>query len=65
MPAPRVRFITWNMPYHAEHHLYPAVPFHALPRVHVLVADKLAVPASGYTAVHRRFLRRLALGQPL
>jgi fatty acid desaturase len=60
-----VRFITWNMPYHAEHPLYPAVPFHALPRVHVLVADKLAVPASGYTAVHRRFLRRLALGQPL
>jgi fatty acid desaturase len=60
-----VRFITWNMPYHAEHHLYPAVPFHALPRVHVLVADKLAVTASGYTTVHRRFLRRLALGQPL
>src|SRR5699024_11056425 len=25
-----LRWLTWNMPYHAEHHLYPAVPFHAL-----------------------------------
>ena len=24
----------WNMNYHAEHHLYPAVPFHQLPRLH-------------------------------
>ena len=29
-----VRFIAWNMPYHAEHHSYPTVPFHQLPRFH-------------------------------
>ena len=23
--------LAWNMPYHAEHHAWPQVPFHALP----------------------------------
>jgi fatty acid desaturase len=26
------KWITWNMPFHVEHHAYPSVPFHALPR---------------------------------
>ena len=26
-----LNLIMWNMPYHAAHHAYPAVPFHALP----------------------------------
>jgi len=26
-----VRFLAWNMPYHAEHHAMPSVPFHKLP----------------------------------
>ena len=26
-----VNAIAWQMPYHAEHHLFPNVPFHALP----------------------------------
>ena len=29
-----VRFLAWNMPFHAEHHVNPAVPFHALPELH-------------------------------
>ena len=29
-----VRALAWNMPYHGEHHSYPAVPFHQLPRLH-------------------------------
>ena len=28
-----VRKLAWNMPYHAEHHAYPGVPFHQLPAV--------------------------------
>ena len=32
-----VNAIAWQMPYHAEHHLFPNVPFHALPAVHALV----------------------------
>ena len=36
-----VRLIAWNMPFHAEHHAYPAVPFHKLPRFHTIVAASI------------------------
>ena len=29
-----VRLFMWNMPFHAEHHLYPSIPFHALADAH-------------------------------
>lgn len=53
-----VRFIAWNMPYHTEHHSYPAVPFHHLPALHVLMRDHLRVTSDGYTAFTREYLRR-------
>ena len=31
---PVFRFLYWNMNYHLEHHMFPMVPFHALPRLH-------------------------------
>jgi fatty acid desaturase len=34
-------FLYWNMNYHIEHHMYPLVPFHALPRLHELVKEDL------------------------
>lgn len=48
-----VHFFAWNMPYHAEHHAYPAVPFHALPRLHGHVASRLANLEPGYVAATR------------
>ena len=36
---PISRFLYWNMNYHIEHHMFPLVPFHALPRLHELVKD--------------------------
>ncbi len=48
-----VRFLGWNMPYHAEHHLHPSVPFHALPRLHTLIVGRLAHVSSGYRSAHR------------
>lgn len=48
-----VRALTWNMTYHAEHHLFPGVPCHALPAVHAEVRARLSVVAPGYVAVHR------------
>ncbi len=45
-----VRFFAWNMPYHAEHHAWPAVPFHRLPALHRVLRDRLAVTANGYPA---------------
>jgi fatty acid desaturase len=36
LPLP-VRFIYWNMNYHVEHHMFPMVPYHALPRLHEVI----------------------------
>jgi fatty acid desaturase len=44
------------MPYHAEHHAYPALPFHALPAAHRVLKAEIAVQAPGYIAVHREIL---------
>lgn len=38
---PLSRFIYWNMNYHIEHHMFPMVPYHALPRLHALIKDDL------------------------
>lgn len=60
-----LRWLMWNMPFHAEHHLYPSLPFHALPEAHSALAERLAHREGGYLAVHRRFLRALdALALP-
>jgi fatty acid desaturase len=53
-----MRFIAWNMPYHVEHHVYPAVPFHKLPTLHGLMRDELRVTADGYVAFTRDYLAR-------
>ena len=51
-----VRLLMWNLPYHAEHHLYPSIPFHALPTAHAQVRDQLGFVADGYLSVHRALL---------
>lgn len=53
-----VRFLAWNMPYHVEHHVYPAVPFHRLPDLHGLMRRELKVTADGYAAFTRDYLAR-------
>jgi fatty acid desaturase len=51
-----LRRLAWNMPYHAEHHAYPALPFHALPAAHSTLAARITVQAPGYIAVHREII---------
>jgi fatty acid desaturase len=58
--AAPLRRLMWNMPFHAEHHLYPSLPFHTLAAAHALLAPRLVVQASGYLAVHRGFVANLA-----
>lgn len=55
-----MRLIAWNMPYHAEHHGWPSVPFHALPRLHGLIAEDLRCRGEGYIAVTGGLLHRLS-----
>lgn len=54
-----VRFVAWNMPYHAEHHAYPAVPFHRLPQFHAVVREHLRTTERGYGRFHKRFIAGL------
>jgi fatty acid desaturase len=54
-----VRALTWQMPFHVEHHAFPAVPFHALREVNELIRARIEVSAPGYLAFHRALIRRL------
>jgi len=51
-----VRWCMWNMPLHAAHHVHPAVPFHAVPQAHRLLAPRLEHESPGYLAFHRQAL---------
>ena len=51
------RFLTWNMPYHVEHHAYPGIPFRALPKLHEELASRITHLAPGYITVHTRLVR--------
>jgi fatty acid desaturase len=48
-----MRFLMWNMPFHAEHHLYPSIPFHALPTAHQQLTQHMAHVEPGYIHVNR------------
>jgi fatty acid desaturase len=43
-----LRLLMWNMPFHAEHHLYPQIPFHALPAAHEKLRPHFAHVVQGY-----------------
>jgi fatty acid desaturase len=58
-----IKFLMWNMPYHAEHHAYPAVPWHALPKLHELIQDELRHTDSSYVQFHSRVLSQVYHGQ--
>lgn len=55
-----VRWLSWNMPYHAEHHAYPWLPFHALPAVHESIRDHIKVTTPGYVTATTEILRNLS-----
>jgi fatty acid desaturase len=60
---PISRFIYWNMNYHVEHHMFPMVPYHALPKLHELIKHDLPAPNTsmwdGYREMVPAFLRQL------
>ena len=41
---PLFRFIYWNMNFHLEHHMFPMVPYHALPKLHEMMKDDCPAP---------------------
>src|SRR6187402_2506294 len=53
-----VRFLMWEMPYHAEHHHFPALPFFALAAVHQKLEARLKhVARHGYSGFHAALLK--------
>ena len=56
-----VRFVTWNMPYHIEHHTLPAVPFFRLPDLHRLAREHLGTTSDGYVKFTVDYASRLKL----
>ena len=50
------RFIYWNMNYHIEHHMFPMVPYHALPELHERIKDDLPAPSPSILAAYREVI---------
>ena len=57
-----VRYFAWNMPYHAEHHAYPAVPFHALPQLHTHTKVHIKYKGDGYVTATAGVVKKLRQG---
>ncbi len=53
---PGNRYLYWNMGYHVEHHMFPLVPYHALPRLHKLVQADMPEPYRGLVAAWREII---------
>jgi len=54
-----VRLLMWNMPFHAEHHLYPSIPFHRLAEAHRSLRDRLGFVQRGYINWNLNIVRNL------
>ena len=59
-------FYYWNMQYHLEHHMYPAVPFWQLPKLRRAIQHDLPPAPHGLRATWREILdiRRRSLADP-
>lgn len=53
------RFLYWNMNYHVEHHMFPLVPYHALPRLHAVVKSDCPTPYPSLLAAWREIIPAL------
>lgn len=62
---PLIRLLMWNMPYHTEHHLYPSIPFHQLPRAHRELKAHLVHLAPSYVAANRVIIKSLKPQMPI
>jgi fatty acid desaturase len=56
---PVLRFIYWNMNYHIEHHMFPMVPYHALPALHEDLKPYMPEPSASVFAAYREIIPAL------
>jgi fatty acid desaturase len=53
------RFLYWNMNYHVEHHIFPTIPYHALPALHEAVKAEMPRPYNGLLEAYREIIPAL------
>ena len=56
---PVFRFLYWNMNYHVEHHMFPMVPYHALPELHEEMKPYSPTPYNGLFEAYREIIPTL------
>jgi fatty acid desaturase len=56
---PVFSFLYANMNYHIEHHMFPMVPFYALPELHASIKDQCPPPYPGLPAAYREIIPTL------
>jgi fatty acid desaturase len=59
LAGPVFSFLYGNMNYHVEHHMFPMVPFHALPRLHEAIRAQCPAPYPSLWACWREILPTL------
>jgi Na+-transporting NADH:ubiquinone oxidoreductase subunit F len=53
------RYLYWNMNYHVEHHMFPLVPYHALPKLHELIKGDCPTPYKSIPDAYREIIPTL------
>jgi MocE subfamily Rieske [2Fe-2S] domain protein len=56
---PLNRYLYWNMGYHIEHHMFPMVPYHNLPKLHALMKSDTPPPYNGLIEAYREIVPAL------
>ena len=56
---PLFRFLYWNMNYHVEHHMFPMVPYHALPAFHADMKADMPRAYEGLWPAYREIIPAL------
>jgi fatty acid desaturase len=59
-----MKFLCWNMNYHAEHHYAASVPFHALPKLHTKLKGYIYIEERGYLGAHIDIISQLIGRKP-
>jgi Fatty acid desaturase len=56
---PVFRFLYWNMNYHIEHHMFPMVPYHALPKLHEEMKGDCPAPSPNTWSAFKEVIHAL------
>jgi len=62
LTRPLVRYFMCNENYHLEHHLFPGVPWHHLPKVHEALEPELRRQGAPYIPSYASFVHEFVQG---